>query len=395
MRKFISFLLCAFIILSCGCSVAETPNDDLNENNGEVIGDMTNEDPSDVNTEENVESGMYIDSDAGILLDIDHFDGFYEGSLIYESSSDEFNSSDGGSGPVDFYKYNIGTGESKYLGTNVASYASGDVAYIGGKMYLYSAGTEFDENNQPMAENVFLMEFDFAEESFRVVARDSLGVGVVYFESCGDHIISFKSGESSWYIDRIAPQAEDPEFETIICLTADTENENATWIEDFSVYNEEIYVLCCSISLDDTVSYCLNVYDVNGALQRNIPIDSEISSDIYEVGVFDFKVFENYVLIASYDDYGYVLKVDEEGCSVTLKNLRLRASSSAKITDDIYLYSIDSDTVWKYDKQSDKLLELSGKFDGITYMSVCDDDIIVHANSNNYYFPDGSFIVEE
>ena len=402
MRKFLLVLLGIFMILSCACSVAETPDDELTEDNGEVSDDITNEDPSgmpgdvdisDINNNENIESGMYVDTHAGILIDIDWVQGFYDGNLIYtKSSSDEFNSADGGSSLIDYCKYNISTGESEILGSTLASYASGDVAYINDKMYAYEGGSSEDETFLDWSSEVSLLEIGLNDGSFRVVKKENLYTSVVWLKSCGDYIISVKKAEDeTMYLSKMDPQANNAEEDILINFDSDIDG----YYKRFATDNEKIYVLYENISSDNTVSHYINIYDINGSLLEKKELSADISEFILDSSRVEISVFSHYLMISSHMDLGYILDLNSDNWDIVLTSYSPRVSDSAKTTDDVYIFSTSLGKVWKYDRGTDKIIELSGKFEGITCMRVCDDDIIVHANSEVYYFPNGSFIVEE
>ena len=409
MRKFVLVLLVISMIFSFGCSVAETPDNEQTEDNGGISGDMTNENPSDlhgdkessdVNSVENIESGMYIDSDAGILLDIGMVQGFYDGNLIYtKSSSDEFNSADGGPGLIDFCKYNISTGESKVLGSALASYSSGDVSVINGNMYVFEGGGFYDEVSSEWKTEVSLLEIGLTDDSFRVVTTENLYASVVWHKSCGDYIISVRKAEDEIrYLGRINPKIENAEFEVLINLDVGS----SVLYKNFGTDAEKIYVLFEQVSEDHTVSHYINIYNINGELLDRKDLSSDVSSFITGSGQFELSapkyielsVFGHYLMISSNDD-GYVLDLSTDNLETVFTTYGPRVSVSSKEFDDIYLFSSLLGKVWKYDRESDKIIELSGKFEGITCMRVCEDDIIVQADGKVYYFPDGSFIVEE
>lgn len=401
MRKFITALLSILIVLACGCSVAETPNDDLNEVDGDLSGDTINEDTPDINVENNVESGMYIDTSAGILLDINSIYGFYEGDLIYsKSASEEFNSADGGSSLINICKYDIDTGESKVLGSAMASYSSGDVAYINGKMYVYEGGSVYDEDSSEWKSEVSLLEIGLTDDSFRVVKSEYLSTSAVPFKTCGDYIISERESEDGIsYFCKIDPQAENTEYEYLINVNSDT----SVVCKGFVTDAEKIYVLFQQLTEDDTVSHYINIYDINGELLDKKYLSSDMSAFITGTGHFalsapphiEMYIFSHYLMISSFNAEGYVLDLNTDNLETVLTTYSPRVSVSSKATDDVYIFSMSLGKVWKYDKESDKIIELNGTFDGITYIRVCDDDIIVHAGFKTYYFPDGSFIVEE
>ncbi len=409
MRKFVLVLLVISMIFSFGCSVAETPDNEQTEDNGGISGDMTNENPSDlhgdkessdVNSVENIESGMYIDSDAGILLDIGMVQGFYDGNLIYtKSSSDEFNSADGGPGLIDFCKYNISTGESKVLGSALASYSSGDVSVINGNMYVFEGGGFYDEVSSEWKTEVSLLEIGLTDDSFRVVTTENLYTSVVWHKPCGDYIISVRKAEDEIrYLGRINPKIENAEFEVLINLDVGS----SVLYKNFGTDAEKIYVLFEQVSEDHTVSHYINIYNINGELLDRKDLSSDMSSFITGSGHFELSapkyielsVFGHYLMISSNDD-GYVLDLSTDNWETVFTTYSPRVSVSSKESDDIYLFSSLLGKVWKYDRESDKIIELSGKFEGIICMRVCDDNIIVHANAKVYYFPDGSFVVAE
>ncbi len=409
MRKFLLVLLGIFMILSCGCSVAETPDNELTEDNREVSDDITNEDPSgmpgdvdisDINNNENIESGMYVDTHAGILIDIDWVQGFYDGNLIYtKSSSDEFNSADGGSSLIDYCKYNISTGESEILGSTLASYSSGDVSVINGNMYIFEGGGFYDEVSSEWKTEVSLLEIGLTDDSFRVVTKENLYTSVVWLKSCGDYLISVKKAEDeTMYLSKINPQAKNAEEEILINLDSETDS----YYKGFATDNENIYVLFQRFAEDNTVSHYVNIYNINGELLDKKDLSSDITAFItgsghYELSappIIKVSVFSHYLMISSNTD-GYILDLNTDNLETVFTTYSPRVSVSSKATDDVYIFSQSLGTVWKYDKDSDEFLKLNGNFDGITYIRVCDDDIIVHASSKVYYFPDGSFIVKE
>ncbi|MBQ2881233.1 MAG: hypothetical protein IJE40_03090 [Clostridia bacterium] len=418
MRKLL-LILSGILVLLSSCTAPEITDKDITDDVAEdsVLSDVDNKEypeitdseddaeNSDSNNENIVSDEVEVDYlipsdkkinvDSGRLTDIRDVVCFYEDYLIYTKVENR-STADGGSVPMDLYKYNIDTRESIYLGTNQASYSSGDSVVVNDKMYIYEGGVVYDSALSEWVTTVSLLQIGLVDESLIVVETEYLDSSVIQFEVCGDYIISKKiSDDGIVYIDRRDLKVVSSEFERIIMSEADAESEKFVGISAFSVYNKEIYVLCRSISLQDEVSYYINVYNVDGSFQRRITIASEINKMISETSVSNFKVFGDYILIAPWRETGYLLNINSDNAKVVLADYALNASVSSKPEDDIYLFSAVSGKVWAFDDATNTILELNGVFENITYLRVCDDDILVNSGGEIYYFSDGSFIVED
>ena len=214
MRKLL-LILSGILVLLSSCTAPEITDKDITDDVAEdsVLSDVDNKEypeitdseddaeNSDSNNENIVSDEVEVDYlipsdkkinvDSGRLTDIRDVVCFYEDYLIYTKVENR-STADGGSVPMDLYKYNIDTRESIYLGTNQASYSSGDSVVVNDKMYIYEGGVVYDSALSEWVTTVSLLQIGLVDESLIVVETEYLDSSVIQFEVCGDYIISKK-----------------------------------------------------------------------------------------------------------------------------------------------------------------------------------------------------------
>lgn len=197
-----------------------------------------------------------------------------------------------------------------------------------------------------------LYEIDFESNVYEVVFEINSRNPIDYVSSIGDivYYMTQNDNDNNYYID--AYYANTCEYyHDILRYDLDKENENVI----FDCYLDDIYVL----EKGCDKSYFINMYTKDGGYVRTYNIASDLLM-IFDQGINQFFVVDNYIYIRNYSDYGAILRFTESEVQFLWGDTGIRIVNDFTNKDDkLILFGRETRQIYVWDNNSENVEEIS------------------------------------
>lgn len=262
-------------------------------------------------------------------------------------------------GDLCFCVYDVNNKRNKEIGRIENPFDfSADIAVVKDKFYVYC--NELPPDFQ-MGSDMYnhLIEIDTKSEKMRIIATDKTYQTLIYVDSIGDNIYSYKGKYQDeigiTYIDVINVN-EDNDFETIIEKEFDYNRYIGEAILNISAYDEKLYLLVLRES-EEKIGYYIEIYNSEGIKESEIELHGKVRNVVSNVHVSKFEVQNNICFIRNFNSNGILFELDNQD-NILLQNEDLDISKN--YTDNqnyLLLLSRHSGKYWLYNLETNVFTE--------------------------------------